>query len=224
MPICRVWQLGTRGRLRLMEGDWASGRRCRRRARRPERPAGPHVAPPRPGAGRPAARRRRRHRPRRRLGAGERLGEPIRVLPAAAALAERTWLTGEADEHVAGAWGLLREHTEPGLEWRRATSPCGCSASTRPPRCPAASTARSTASSSTVPAEAAHRWEKLGAPFERALALVETGGRRPPARASTCSTASAPTPSPPACQDLRERGVARSPPAGGRARWATRRA
>ncbi len=105
-----------------------------------------------------------------------RLGEPIRILPAAAALAERTWLTGEADERVAAAWGLLREHTEPGLEWARGDLavwlqrldpavdvPGGGYSEVHRLQLDGAHT------------EAARRWEQLGLPFERSLALVETG-------------------------------------------------
>ena len=155
-----------------------------------------------------------------------RLGEPIAILPAAAALAERTWLTGEADEQrrrrLGAAARAHRARPRVGAGdlavWLQALDP-----------------------SAEVPGgeySEVHRLQLDGArggrppvgearraPFEQALALVETGEAESArtgldlldrlgadavaARcARTCASAAWP----------------RSPPAGGRARWATRRA
>ena len=91
LPICRVWQLGSRGRMKLLRGDWADALAdADDGARRPERPARADVAAPRARPGRPAPRRRRRRRPRRGVG----LALPLRRADPAAAGGRRRWSSG----------------------------------------------------------------------------------------------------------------------------------
>ena len=121
LPICRVWQLGSRGRLELLAGRLgcvAEGRE--RGARGAECAACPHVAASRARSGRAPS-----------IGGdgaddldaawalAQRYGEMIRLLPACAALVERVWLTGCDDERVATAATLLAADVRPGLEWAR---------------------------------------------------------------------------------------------------------
>ena len=46
-----------------------------------------------------------------------RFGEPLRLLPAAPALAERCWVTGTADPRLDDAAALLATAHRPGTEW-----------------------------------------------------------------------------------------------------------
>ena len=95
------------------------GSRCRYGARRPQRAIGPHVA-----TGDSRARRAAQD------GGGAddldeawrlacRYGEPMRTLPAAAAVAERAWLTGCDDERLDECARLLETAPPTGLEWAR---------------------------------------------------------------------------------------------------------
>ena len=47
------------------------------------------------------------------------MSEPLRLLPATAALAERNWLTGAPDDRLADAQRLLSEFDGEGLGWAR---------------------------------------------------------------------------------------------------------
>ena len=107
-----------------------------------------------------------------------RFGEPIRLLPAAAALVERAWLTGVADERLDECRALLAGPTRrAGVGARRAG---GLAASPRRRRrstsadVPVAEPYR-LAARRALDAAAATRGRELVAPYERALALVDTG-------------------------------------------------
>jgi DNA-binding CsgD family transcriptional regulator/energy-coupling factor transporter ATP-binding protein EcfA2 len=120
LPICRVWQLGSRGRMKLIRGDWADaladadlvlGGPCAPLAR-----TWPYLV-------------RGLVSLRRGLEADAdleeawllacRFGEPIRLLPAAAALVERSWLRGIDDSRIDECRSLLATASGAGLEWAR---------------------------------------------------------------------------------------------------------
>lgn len=106
-----------------------------------------------------------------------RFDEPMRLLPAAAALVEQAWLTGRPDERIEECYGLLRHTTGIGLEWGRGDlagwlhrlDPTGGFEGTEE----IAEPYRLQISGDSV--GAAEMWDALGAPYERALALIDTG-------------------------------------------------
>ena len=134
-----------------------------------------------------------------------RFGEPIRLLPAAAALVERSWLPGRRrrpSRRVPGAAG--RRRRAPASSGRAATSRPGSAGST-----PTSGPDRPWTLGPAAVAEpyrlqlagrfddAATTWATLSAPYDQALALVDAGDAgRARAPGSTCSTGSAPTGSP----------------------------
>ena len=101
IPICNHWQTGVRSRLRLLEGRWAAAVEdaddALSRTGMPLATFWPHVV-----AG--LVRLRRTGTEDTHLEAAwqlaDRLDEPMRRLPALAALAERMWLTGQTDGRV----------------------------------------------------------------------------------------------------------------------------
>ena len=183
LPVCHVWQLGARGRLGLLQGDWQAAEEDaaavldRRSA--PLARTWAHLVRGLVGL-------------RRTGDAGAdlddawdlatRLGEPLRLMPAAAALAERAWLRGVPDARLDEAARLLRGSTASASSGRAAISRCGCSDST-PRWSPTTSTCRRRTGCS-CPAARRGR-EGVGAAghavYDQALALVETGARRVPA-------------------------------------------
>lgn len=187
IPICRAWQLGTRGRLRLLEGDWAAAERdAERILAHPSAPLAriwPHLV-------RGLVRLRRGSTID--AGAGpdggpaddldtawllaNRFGEPMRLLPAAAALVERAWLRGEPDHRVDEAAAVLRRFPAPGLDWARGDLAVwlrridpglatGDLVVSEPHRLQLAGDHHA----------AAEAWDRLAEPYDRALALVDTG-------------------------------------------------
>lgn len=178
LPICYVWQLGARGRLKMIEGDWddaivdadivLSG---------PSAPLArtwPHLL---------------RGLVRLRTGGDAdadledawqlacRYAEPMRMLPAAAALVERAWLKGHDDDRLEECRDLLLRTPLVGLEWARGelaawlhrfdpTRPLDISAEVAEPfRLQLNGDFNA----------AAILWATLGAPYEQALALVDSG-------------------------------------------------
>ena len=120
LPICRVWQLGSRARLQLMVGEWDDAT------------ADADLVLDGPSA--PLARTWpsliRALVALRRNGGGAdclddawqlacRFGEPIRMLPVAAAIVERCWTTGASDERISQCRALLTDGPVAGLEWSR---------------------------------------------------------------------------------------------------------
>jgi hypothetical protein len=197
LPICRVWQLGTRGRMRMMTGDWVQAA-----ADADDVLSGPS-APlaqtwPRIVRGLVAL---------RRTGDGNadldaawalatRYREPMRLLPAASALVEQAWLTGREDARVGACRRLLAASARPGLEWsfgELATwlhrldpatdvSPAiGCAA--EPYRLELTGD----------PAAAAARWAELASRTSRRSPSPRRAMTTTPAPPSTCSTGWAPT-------------------------------
>jgi DNA-binding CsgD family transcriptional regulator len=107
----------------------------------------------------------------------QRFGEMIRLLPACAALAERVWLTGCEDERLAIGRDLLAADVRTGLEWAR-----GDLAIWMRRLDPAleAPDLESLAEPYRLQLNGEHRaaaecWASLSAPYEQAMALVDTG-------------------------------------------------
>jgi DNA-binding CsgD family transcriptional regulator/GTPase SAR1 family protein len=120
LPVCRVWQLGSRARLGLLKGDWDGA------------VADADAVLDTPSA--PLARTWplliRALVALRRDGSGQNAiddawalahcyGEPLRTLPAAAAVAESAWLTGADDARLAQCRSMLLGTPVEGLEWAR---------------------------------------------------------------------------------------------------------
>jgi DNA-binding CsgD family transcriptional regulator/GTPase SAR1 family protein len=120
LPVCYAWQMGARGRLGMLEGNWD------------EAVADANTVLDAPSA--PLARtwplliralvalRRDGTRSDDIDEAWElagRYGEPLRVLPAAAAIAESAWLSGTLDERLDEFRALLDTTPVVGLEWAR---------------------------------------------------------------------------------------------------------
>ncbi|AKK30311.1 LuxR family transcriptional regulator [Mycobacterium sp. EPa45] len=119
LPVCRVWQMGSRARMHLLRGDWTDAaadagqvldQRCAPLAR-----LWPALV--------------RGLVELRRTGAcgddidaawqlAQRYREPLRVFPAAAAIAERRWLLGTGPS-LADCRRLLDGPELPGLHWAR---------------------------------------------------------------------------------------------------------
>ncbi|MCA1844519.1 MAG: AAA family ATPase [Actinobacteria bacterium] len=179
LPICRVWQLGSRGRLKFLEGDWAGAL---------EDAEAVLAAPSAPLA------RTWPHLVRglvtlRRSGTAEadldeawrfacRYGEPIRLLPTAAALVEQAWLTGRPEPRLDECRALLARSVQPGLEWGRGELASWLR------RLDPGSDLGIPADDVAAPyrlvlagrfEEAAEAWAGLSVPYEQALALVDTG-------------------------------------------------
>lgn len=175
LPICRAWQLGARGRLSLLTGEWndalsdASTVLDGRSA--PLARTWPHLI--------------RGLIEMRRTGFGiddlaeawtlaRGYGEPIRVLPAVAALAERAWLRGEPVDDLTDWRDLLHRTAAPGLEWARGEVAMWLR------RLDSSVTADDVAAPYRLYLDgdlrgAAAAFEHIGTPYEAALALVETG-------------------------------------------------
>jgi DNA-binding CsgD family transcriptional regulator len=118
LPICRVWQIGSRARLELMVGEWDDA------AADADRVLGAPSAP----LARTWPSLIRALVGLRRHGVGidslndawqlaKRFAEPIRMLPVAAAIAEMCWITGVPDDRIGECRELLSGGPVAGLEW-----------------------------------------------------------------------------------------------------------
>lgn len=120
LPICRVWQTGARGRLKLLAGDWEAAL-----TDADEVLAGRSAPLARfwPHLGRAIIGLRRNGDAGTELDAAwslaTRYGELMRRLHAAAVVVERAWLTGDVDPRLDECAALLDEPPRPGLEWAR---------------------------------------------------------------------------------------------------------
>jgi ATP/maltotriose-dependent transcriptional regulator MalT len=177
LPICNVWQLGARGRLGLLRGDWQQAT------------DDADLVLDRPGSA-PFARTwphliRALVALRRSGDAGDdldqawdwavRLAEPMRLLPAAAALVERSWLLG-GHAGLDEAAAMLQQHHGPGLEWVRGDLAVWL----RRAGVAVPDTAAEVAAPYRLQLDgehlaAAERWAALNSPYEQALALVDSG-------------------------------------------------
>jgi len=176
LPICRVWQVGTRARLKLLTGDWdgalndADEVLTARSA--PLARFWPHLE-------RAIVGLRRRGDPGHELDAAwslaHRYGERLRWLHAAAVVAERAWLTGQHDERLDECHAVLAEPPSAGLEWARGELAVWLhrlAGGVRPPPTGIAEPYERELVGDVAGAAAA--WESLGAPFEQAMALAQT--------------------------------------------------
>ena len=120
LPICRVWQMGSRARLQLMVGEWDDAAADAERLL--EFPTAP-LARTWPSLIRAVVEMRK-------SGTGNaclddawslacRFGEPFRILPVAAAIVELCWITGESDSRIDQCRKLLADGPVTGLEWSR---------------------------------------------------------------------------------------------------------
>lgn len=178
MPICHSWQMGARGRLRLLQGGWASA----------EADADAVLAAPSaplartwPHLVRGLVRLRRAKDPGGdfddALALAARFGEPLRLLPALTAFVERAWLCGVDDGRVEQAVAALHQYRDVvGLDWARgdlavwltrldSALVTGDVRVAEPHRLQLAGDH----------AAAAAAWDRLATPYEQALALVESG-------------------------------------------------
>ena len=120
LPICRVWQTGSRARLQLMVGEWDDAAADADRLL--EGPTAP-LARTWPSLIRALVQMRRRGEGRGALDDAWtlacRFSEPIRMLPVAAAIVELSWITGELDDRLPECRRLLTEGPVTGLDWSR---------------------------------------------------------------------------------------------------------
>ena len=179
LPICRVWQVGSRGRLGLLTGDWDQAL-----VDADDVLAGPSA---------PLARTWpllvRSLVSLRRDGEGadgidkawqlaHRFGEPLRVLPAAAAVAERAWFSGIRDDRLDACWRLLSTTPADGLEWARGDLAVWLHR--LDPTFESEALAEGVAEPYRLLLEgnfegAASEFTRLSTPYEAALALVDSG-------------------------------------------------
>jgi DNA-binding CsgD family transcriptional regulator len=171
-----VWQIGARGRLKLLTGDWdgaltdADEVLTDRSA--PLARFWPHLE-------RAIVGLRRHGDAGGELDAAwalaSRYGERLRWLHAAAVVVERAWLTGRDDDRLDACTGLLAEPAAPGQEWARGELAMWLH------RLNGAVDADTSAIAEPYARElggdaagAAAAWRALGAPFEHAVALAHT--------------------------------------------------
>lgn len=218
--ICHMWQKAARGRLSMLRGDWDEALRD----------ADDILGSSGVLLGRPWAELVRGLVLLRRGDAGaaehldvawdlaNRLDEPLRTLPATAALVEQAWLTGQADERIEAAPELLEAYaTAPALEWSAGDLAVWLRRLGRP--VPAglrmAEPYRLTLTGDA--AGAARSWAKIGEPYEEAMALLDTGSDKAAFRAlELLDTLGAAAVAAKVRQQLRDRGVT-NVPAGPRA-------
>jgi len=120
LPICRVWQMGSRARLQLMIGEWDDAAADADRLL--EFPSAP-LARTWPSLIRAVVEMRKNGNASACLDDAWmlacRFAEPIRMLPVAAAIVELAWLTGESDDRIVQCRELLTAGPVTGLEWSR---------------------------------------------------------------------------------------------------------
>jgi DNA-binding CsgD family transcriptional regulator/tetratricopeptide (TPR) repeat protein len=175
LPICRVWQIGSRGRLKLIQGEWdnalADSDAVLSAPSAPLARTWPHVV-------RGLIYLRRGDDASADLDdaweIAHRLSEPIRLLPVAGALVEQAWLTGNHDERLDACRDLLANAPRAGLEWARGEL------ASRLRRLDPTFTALDVAEPYRLEfagqhEAAAEMWSALGDPYEQALALLDSG-------------------------------------------------
>lgn len=183
LPICRVWQLGSRARLELMVGEWDDASADADRVL--DAPSAP-LARTWPFLIRALVSLRRHGTDSGALADAWalacRFAEPIRMLPVAAAIAEMSWITGASDGRIAQCRELLRSGPVAGLEWsrgelavwlRRVGESVEVTAVAEPYRM-------------VLDGEyeaAADEFHRLSMPYDAALALLDSGDAKLAARA-----------------------------------------
>jgi len=175
LPICRVWQTGSRARLGLLTGNWEK--------------AASDADTVLDGPSAPLA----RTWPLvihalvalRQEGGGAddldeawrlacRYGEPMRTLPAAAAVAERVWLTGCADERLDECARLLETAPPTGLEWARGELAVWLRRAGRRVNGVGLAEPYQFVMDGAFEA-AAEEFGRLGTPYDAAMALIDSG-------------------------------------------------
>ncbi|MCV7223986.1 helix-turn-helix transcriptional regulator [Mycolicibacterium elephantis] len=120
VPLARSWQLGERARLELLTGDWddaltdadnALATQSGELARAWPVSVRALISLRRDASGAEDVDEQWR--------LAQRLSEPIRLLAAAAVIAEWAWVTGTADERLAACRALLDDGPQVGVEWSR---------------------------------------------------------------------------------------------------------
>jgi DNA-binding CsgD family transcriptional regulator len=176
--ICNHWQLGVRARMSLIRGDWDAAAADADAVLEDE---GAPLARTWPHIVRGLVALRRGEGREDDLEAGfalaRRFGEPLRLLPAYAALAERAWLTGEPDPRLDEAVARFAAlAAADGLEW--STGELAVWLGRLGYELDVADVALAAPhrlALSGDPLEAAAAWGVLEAPYDRALALLDAG-------------------------------------------------
>ena len=178
VPICYAWQLGSRGRLELLRGDWDEALTDASTVLLA--PSAP-LARTWPSLVRGLVLLRRTGEPSPDLDVAwdlaNRYREPIRQLPTAAALVEQAWLTGRLDERIDECRDLLATAPLTGLEWARGDLAVWLrrldgDTSTHAPIERVAEPYRLQLAGDLD--AAADTWRRLLSPYEEALTLVAT--------------------------------------------------
>lgn len=179
VPVCRAWQLGSRGRMEMLRGRWDHA------ARDADDVLASRSAPltrtwPLLVRGLIALRRggERNDDLSAAWQLADRYGEPIRLLPAAAALVEQAWLTGTEEPLLATCRRLLDPPWRTGLEWARGELASWLHR--LDPSFEAGELLDHVAEPFRLeltgrPADAAELWATASGPYERALCLAATG-------------------------------------------------
>lgn len=183
LPICQVWQIGSRARLELMVGDWDDATADADRVL--DAPSAP-LARTWPSLIRALVALRRNGGGADSLNdaweLARRFAEPIRMFPVAAAIAEMVWATGTSDERIAECRNLLADGPVAGLDWsrgelavwlRRIGEPVEVSDIAEPYRLVLDGGYEA----------AADEFHRLSMPYDAALALLDTGDPACAARA-----------------------------------------
>jgi DNA-binding CsgD family transcriptional regulator len=216
IPVCQAWQIGVRGRLSFLRGEWdralddASEVLAGQAA--PLTRSWPHLVRGlvalRRGTDGAAADLDRAWE----LANG--YAEPLRVLPAMAALAERAWLHGLDDPRLDDAGDVVGQHrSTPGTDWSRGDLVVWLARLGRPVRPDDRTVAepyRLLLGGATDRAAAALAERSM--PYERALALVDSGRAEDAAEAlAVLDRIGADAVAAKIRRDLRERGVTAIP-------------
>jgi DNA-binding CsgD family transcriptional regulator len=183
VAICHAWQLGSRGRLQLLQGEWADALADAEAVL--ATPSAP-LARTWPLLVRGLVALRRSGTPSpdldRAWELANRFGEPMRQLPAAAALVEQAWLTGLADDRIPACRALLNGTDRPGLQWGRGELTAWLQRFDRDQPAPAVTDGDSANVAEPFQLQlagafeaAAARWDLLESPYEKALASIESG-------------------------------------------------
>jgi DNA-binding CsgD family transcriptional regulator len=178
LPICHGWQLGARGRLHLLRGDYDAA------IEDAERVLAIGGAPlariwPEVVVGLVALRRGD-------AGAAGHLDtawelavavdDPLRLLPVGAALAEQAWLTDADDDRIGVATGILeRSGSQADLAWSNGDLAAWLHRLGRVPPAGLAVAPPHRHLLDGAPAAAAELWARLSQPYQQALALLDTG-------------------------------------------------
>jgi ATP/maltotriose-dependent transcriptional regulator MalT len=175
LPICRVWQTGSRARLGLLAGDWDKAEADADRVL--DGPSAP-LARTWPLVIRALV-------AMREISSGtddldeawqlaRRYGEPLRTLPAAAAVAEWVWLTGNPDERLDQCVRLYETAPPTGLEWTRGDLAVWLHRAGRTVDATGVAEPYRLVLAGKF-AAAAEQFERLGTPYDAALSLVDSG-------------------------------------------------